>query len=915
MPRSVPGPVVGVALLVAVSVGNSVAHGQSAWYEGFEGPQTTWRDAGGDGPYRIDLHKRLRGEAHTGDGCERLRLTAGGGTHVHLSHDVGRPRVIEEFLPTLWIKSDRPGLQILAQVVLPRTLDPHTGEPTSTLVRGTRYTETGRWQQLRIDDISQHLARGVRVLRTQLGSGVDPREAYTERILLNVYGGPGVTNVWIDDLDIAGFVGQPAGGAKPSDPAVDGRHSNGSLSRPLAGPSVDSGRGGADRSGAGRVELVGSTLLVDGAPIFPRVIQHQGEPLERLKELGFNAVWLERPALAALSAEADRLGLWLVCPPPDGPGPTATDGPAAQTAQIGPQFDPVLAWDLGREQLPAIRRRAGQVRSADRSGGRPLICRPDSELRRCSRHVQLLLIGRAPLGTSLELTDYCRWLRERPRLARPGTPIWSTVQTQPEASLHWQWTVSGRGQSPPPELQGEQIRLLAYLALAAGSRGLLFESQSPLDATDPASRSRATALELLNLELTLIHPWLATGRFVATVRGSRPDVTGVLLRTDRARLLVPVCCGPGAQFVLGQSAGGSISFRVAGVPESNKVYELTPTGLRPLHHKRVTGGVLVTLDEFSLSSLVLLTQDPLVISSLSRQVAAIGRRAAELHRQLAAWKLQLAQQINQRLPGRVAQRQSTALLAAARKCLQSCDGALAARDYQAACLDADRAMRPLRILERTSWQTAIGSLSSPVASPAALCFSTLPWHWHLVDEIDRSRAGPNRLPGGDFEDLPAMQAAGWHHLASRSSAVRSEAELAPAAARSGRFGLRLVARAAQGETPPSLLETPPMRITSPAVAVEAATLLRIHGWVQVPTPITGSVDGLLIFDSLGGEALAERIGETTGWRPFTLYRVAPRSGQMTVTFVLSGLGEVWLDDVTIQPLEPRAAPGITLLSP
>ena len=26
----------------------ALVHGQTAWYEGFEGPQTTWRDAGGD---------------------------------------------------------------------------------------------------------------------------------------------------------------------------------------------------------------------------------------------------------------------------------------------------------------------------------------------------------------------------------------------------------------------------------------------------------------------------------------------------------------------------------------------------------------------------------------------------------------------------------------------------------------------------------------------------------------------------------------------------------------------------------------------------------------------------------------------------------------------------------------------------
>ena len=73
--------------------------------------------------------------------------------------------------------------------------------------------------------------------------------------------------------------------------------------------------------------------------------------------------------------------------------------------------------------------------------------------------------------------------------------------------------------------------------------------------------------------------------------------------------------------------------------------------------------------------------------------------------------------------------------------------------------------------------------------------------------------------------------------------------------------------------------------------------------MRVPAPITGSADGLLIVDSLSGEALAERIGKTDGWRQFVLYRVAPQSGTMSVTFALSGLGEAQLDDVVIQVVE------------
>jgi len=63
----------------------------------------------------------------------------------------------------------------------------------------------------------------------------------------------------------------------------------------------------------------------------------------------------------------------------------------------------------------------------------------------------------------------------------------------------------------------------------------------------------------------------------------------------------------------------------------------------------------------------------------------------------------------------------------------------------------------------------------------------------------------------------------------------------------------------------------------------------------------------LIVDSLSGEALADRIVKTDGWRQFALYRVAPQSGAMCVTFALTGLGEARLDDVAIEVLQGPAA--------
>jgi hypothetical protein len=920
--------------------------GQTAWYEGFEAPEISWRDAGGDAQYRILDHSRVQDQAHTGKGCEWFRLSATGGSHIYIAHDVGRPIVIDELMSSVWIKSDRAGLQMAARLVLPRTIDPKTSRPVVALIAGTSYTDAGRWQELRITDMPRLLARQIRSLHSQLGPNVDGREAYLDAVLLNVYGGPGVINVWIDDLDIAGYVGVsaqartqtvtplprvgndaagnsgwvPKGSGSGStsaasidrDPAID----VGRISVPAVGqnlPGNDLSRAApfaASQPKRHDVKLSGSVLTVDGRLFFPRAIEHQGEPLAVLKQLGFNTVWLKRLPAPEILEEADRLGLWVICPPPR---PTRLDGgndPTAMLSDVGPAFDPVLMWDLGSdltaECLETTRRWAEQIRSADHRGERPMICCPASELRGYSRldSSMILLIDRRPLGSSMELVDYGTWIRRQPLLARPGTPVWTTVQTQVNESLRQQIAALEPGNPTPLEVSFEQMQLMALTAIASDSRGLLFLSSTPLDSNDTETRHRALALQLLNLNLDLIEPWAAAGNFVTTAYSSETQVTATVLRAERALLLLPIWYSPGAQCVPAQSAAKNLSLIVPGVPESASAYELNPGGLKSIGRTRVTRGMCVNLAEFEMTAQVLLAQDPTVIGSRMQLSANLGRQAAQLERDLAVHNFYTVQrtagQLDQRMPAKFP---TAASLDSVGKSLKSCDAQIAARDYAAAKLSADRAMSGLRQIERAYWDNAVGGLASPVTSPAAVCFQTLPSHWRLIDRIQGAPFGPNRLPGGDFENLNMMFQTGWRYLKSPAPGVQTAADLLAGSAHSGALGLRLSVTPDDLKNPPAMLETPPIRFISPSLPVEAGQIVCIHGWVNVPRPITGSVDGLLIFDSLGGEDLADRVGHTTGWQQFALYRVAPQSGTMNVTFALSGLGEAWIDDVYVQVLD------------
>lgn len=904
-----------IAICVAPLDGQT-ALAQSAWYEGFEGPEASWVRLGAVAQSQGEYHGRIQGQARTGDGCERLRLALPQGAYTHLAHDVGHPRVIDELKPSVQVKSSRAGIQLLARIALPRTIDPKTGKPLTVLVPGTIYTSIGRWQQLHVKNVPHLLRRQTQLKRYELRTPVDDREAYVESVVLEIHNGSGLTDVWIDDLEVAGYVGAAVPEeqvARPEQASPRPSYPDTASASNAAGP----GRGPIVRRQQpppARVRWDLSVLVVDGRPIFPRIIQYQGEPLQWLKRLGFNTVWLPSFPSGEILQEAEQAEVWLVCPAPT-PG-RAPDGSALPLPEIGPQYDRVLAWDLGRflrsVDLPRVRDWAEQIRAADRRGRRPLVCMPSESLQAYSPPLaDFLVIGRSPLSGTLELADYGRWLRRRPQLAKPGTSVWTTVQTEPAATVLEQWDMLSGGAPRPISVSSEQIRLLTYTSLTAGSRALVFESRSRLNGTDPDTQYRAKALELLNLELMLIEPWITTGRFVQTVEGSEPGLIGAVLRSDRAQLLIPLWSVSGAQCVSGESAGERISFVVPGVPTSNNAYLLTAGGLQPILNKaRVTGGTRVTLDDFGLTSLIFFTEDTAELNNVTLRTRAVGPRAAELRRQLADARLRAVEQTSRLLPrvhaasagGSSPGLLSTEQLNEVRRSLQWCDGYLAHRNYADAYLQAERALRPLRRFERRQWEAAVSQAGSIVGTPASGAFWSLPYHWELSNRVSRGRLGPNQLPGGDFEDPTVWRESGWSYYQHSSSEIFAEANLGKQSAHNGAFGLRLAARAARPDDSPNAIELPPVVITSAPVSVEAGSVVGIFGWIRVPEPITGSVDGLMVSDSITGEALAERIHHTPDWQPLALYRVVPRSGQLTIRFELTGLGEAWIDDIAVRVL-------------
>jgi hypothetical protein len=273
--------------------------------------------------------------------------------------------------------------------------------------------------------------------------------------------------------------------------------------------------------------------------------------------------------------------------------------------------------------------------------------------------------------------------------------------------------------------------------------------------------------------------------------------------------------------------------------------------------------------------------------------------------------------------------------------------------FSEAYREAQRALRPARILMRAQWDKAlrpfdnpaepqlpVKPLDSPVSSPFAVCFWTLPKHWEMMDEIKNAKVGSNLVPSGDFEVVPGRAQEDWTHTANtlddvdlqwdivKEISIKLPPNAKPGSPKllmpqEGKQCLLLEIKAKPGPTPaPKSLERTYLSINSPTVKLPPGTLVQVSCWMAIPDAIQASVDGALFYDSAGGEPLAIRLASPIltpvpppqpppapppppplpTWKKFTLYRRVATSGTINVTLALTGLGRVAFDDIRIEPL-------------
>jgi hypothetical protein len=751
-----------VGLLVASWAGEDKSDRPDAWVDSFETAEPTWQREYTDATVNLQVHDRSQRAAHSGRLSEHFKFEATTGTQFFVSYATPQVPITDDLSASVFVRANRRGIQVYGRVVLPADIDPETKAPSFVMVPGTIFDQGNRWQELELIHMLPTIERLARVLRASSRRPVPLDGAYLERVVVNLLDSPGQSEVFLDDLEISPI---PAEILKAWSKSPATARRQGPVAARRSAPAK------------GRVRLERDLLEKRDRerpfiPWFPTAIDAPGANLNELHWAGFDVLSDDgqtRPErLQPLLDKGVLLMKHLS-------GATSSEGPQRMVEQIGnyPFRQSVAFWHLGehlgrqreiktrdaelrkfRESLAAIRGFDDDVSplaTASVEGELPLFARSPSGLD---------IIGIQPRmwGSGQSLLDAYEYMNQRKLLtarSNLGVFFWAWLPAMtPPAVVHNIWGDSTPPRWGVPPVQPEQLRLMTYLALSAGYRGLGFVGNADLTKADGPGRALLIEMTFLNLEIDLCEQILAENDDkitlydvydpdplpvpsnavqLATKKPPRkPEqaprgqlkAAAVPLRDRKGSLLLVGDYEFFDQYQPGQMAADELVITPI-LPEGAQAFEISPGAVKVLTPERVPGGRRITLNEFDTTSLILCTGDLGLYEKVRRNVDAVRSRAVPLAIEQAEIMLKAVTETNGRLAADghpflskvVLKMRKQAgietpppdvpdILAKAELAIVNARQAADKQDYALAWAEARRAKRALRMIMRGHWDQA-----------------------------------------------------------------------------------------------------------------------------------------------------------------------------------------------------------------
>ncbi|MEM9588294.1 MAG: hypothetical protein AAGA03_13510 [Planctomycetota bacterium] len=834
---------------------------------------------------------------------ETIRLQATHGSYATFAYPIEPVRAIDDLTATVAVKSVREGVRVGLRVRFPFLINPQTRRGTTVFVYGSTYRDPGKFRTIGVGRIERQLNLKVMALRQEHGVRANLDDAYVDAIVLNGYCGPGQTSFKLSDLRVDGMVPvESIGRSDRMAPLLAGP----TRQRPdvvLTESSRDARRfdSSADPLAMSRDVANGRNPLPFPVGRLTKILQHNGEPLAWVRSLGFNAVLLAKPPTESLLREAIQNRVRVYAPPPSSPDPELTL-----------LLDPVDGWYLGSgqtldgRQVESLARRADELRRWPSDWQRPLIAAPVESIAMYAPLVDGIIRDAPPRTRGLsgrdeigELTWQRSQLRQRNQLAVGIASLPS------ESVLNQCEQISAAIGTPRPDaFRWHSMWAQVTRSLSAAPKAVLFRSTRPrTDGTELASQ-RSTSLSFVNSMLRVIEPWMV-----------RATPGTMIPMDDRSRYLA-------FQLPCGDS---ELTFAVSDIQRGTELRSgdgqtieipLSPVEASRLHWRLtdfaadlvapVTSGVGSRIQIVSpdVVEVLVAARDPRVGGMVAQQTQRNARQACTDRWQLCQQTASHASQ--SRLTARAAWGGASLpgdnWIQVAQQTLDQAEPSVRAGDYSSAHQLTRRADAWTL---HSAWQLTqlmMPDWPHPTSSPPVDMGDLLTQAtWRPL--MNDAGWGKNRLPAGTL-DFPEWLVDGrWKFGGRETGRSKTDVRLISRGVFAGPGALEARVMPANEGGLPGGYEGTAIQIQSPAVSVNKGTAIRLD--VMVRTVGFGQPhQGLLVYDTVGGQEMGVLVRGRSEWTPVRLYRQAVETSEVRLMFELIGPGEAFLDEAQIRVWEP-----------
>ena len=838
-----------------------------------------------------DCEARLTSQGHLADGgvnggaCENVTLMAGNGTEVLLVYPIEPVQPLDDLTATVSVMSAKSGAQIGLRVRYPYLIDPDTSRPVSVVVYGASYQSPSEFASIGVGAIERPLRLKSVAVRTEYGSQADLQDAYVDGVVINAYSGAGRSALRIDNLRVNGLI-----------PVSDGVATG---NRPKEKSILSMRPGKQNRLSNTRLQ----TNAFEAGKIV-RILQYNGEPLAWIRSLGFDAVLLAKPPDAEILNEAIRSRVLIYAPPPSSPNP-----------EIQALLEPIAAWYVGTgkaldsRQVDEATQTVQRLKKWPTRWQRPVIGAP-SEAWRDYASVLDAIIDDLPhrvrgLGGDEELTQM---IQRRRKLGDRIPVAVGIVSMPPQTMLRQVEAIAAAIGAPEPQrFHWHAMWLQAMRSLEVTPTAILFRSSRSLTSGASLDEQRAMALSYVNRMIAMISPWVisATPMTPPPVAGANyhctrlvTDQTDLLIATSTAHRGSEVLAGDGntLDILLTPADAAKTAWRLTHFSAERITPELTPTGARLR---------IVSPDA---TEILLLSGDPAMGGQASLSSQRFARQAALDRWQLASNLVELSSQHWQTATAtRAASRQSVSnLVGVAQQTLADAEPMFRSGDLDSTLRMACRADAWAM---RSEWQLAEALMPDwPMrvsCPPIDMGASEIQTIWRPL--MEERGWGRNLLTSGNLNTKDLIGSERWTFGKRLPTKAHSELLHITRGAYEGPGALRARVTSLSDEPLPGGYEGTVVQIQSPSVRVSAGRAIRIDAKVRT-LGFGGPHQGLLMYDSIGGQPMGVLIRGQADWATVRLYRQATEETEVHVMFEVIGGGEATIDEVELKVWEPAAIP-------